>query len=272
MTMLGKVIVILDQREELDNLEWMFMGQAHKEARGTLRLRMDATTQNYWAQEYFRWRNVEPWFAFDGHSGARRKWLATTYADEWIQDVGRGWVRSWHICLHGCGWVSESGDRPRMNTRCCGSLTSSKLWHLMNEGDPLAADQRWYCWQNHRYNASWGQVVEFMTVEGSLMYAWADVPTGDMLDVRAAKIEQEVSPDATAKDIYKSLQIFSPQTSHEHIFVHPVAPQAAEGQVQRWYGVDINFYNQLPYFAWEEIVNMTGAPLTEIETTRRTWS
>ena len=49
--------------------------------------------------------------------------------------------------------------------------------------------------------------------------------------------------------------------------MHPVAPQAAEGQVQRWYGVDINFYNQLPYFAWEEIVNMTGAPLTVVQAT-----
>ena len=51
MTILGKVIEILDQRGELENLGWMFMGQANKEAGGTLRGRMDATTSGYWAQE-----------------------------------------------------------------------------------------------------------------------------------------------------------------------------------------------------------------------------
>ena len=51
MTILGKVIEILDQRGELENLGWMFMGQANKEAGGTLRRRMDATTSGYWAQE-----------------------------------------------------------------------------------------------------------------------------------------------------------------------------------------------------------------------------
>ena len=95
---------------------------------------MDAATKSYWAQEYLRETNEESLFAFDGQKDGRRKWLATTYADEWFDYMGRGWFRSWYVCLHGCGWVGEGGDRPRMNTRCCGSLTSSKLWHLMNEG------------------------------------------------------------------------------------------------------------------------------------------
>jgi hypothetical protein len=53
LTILGKVLEILDQRGELENLGWTFMGQANKEARGTLRRRMDATTSGYWAQEEY---------------------------------------------------------------------------------------------------------------------------------------------------------------------------------------------------------------------------
>ena len=50
---LGKALEILDQRWELEILGWMFMGQANKEARGTLRRRMDATTSGYWEQEEY---------------------------------------------------------------------------------------------------------------------------------------------------------------------------------------------------------------------------
>ena len=131
----------------------------------------------------------------------------------------------------------------------------------------MAEGQRWYCWQHHRYSASWGQVVEFMAVGGSLMYARATVPTGTIQDIRAIAIEQKVGPDATAEDIYEQLEIIPPQTSHELIFVHKDAPKAAEGEVQRWYGINMDFYNQLPSFPWYQIFNMTGAPLTVVQAT-----
>ena len=50
---LGKVLEILDKRGELETVGWMFMGQASKEAEGTLRQRMDAPTAGYWWQENY---------------------------------------------------------------------------------------------------------------------------------------------------------------------------------------------------------------------------
>ena len=37
--------------------------------------------------------------------------------------------------------------------------------------------------------------------------------------------------------------------------------------MQRWYGIDAEFYNQLPTFPWYQIFNMTGAPLTVVQST-----
>ena len=96
------------------------------------------------------------------------------------------------------------------------------------------------------------------------MYARATVPTGTISDIRAIAIEEKVGPDATAEEIYDSLEIHGPQTSHEHIFVHKEAPKSPEGEPQRWYGMDPAFYNQLPTFQWSQIFNMTGAPLAVV--------
>ena len=99
------------------------------------------------------------------------------------------------------------------------------------------------------------------------MYAFATIPNGNIQDIRAIAIEKKVGKDATAEDIYESLEIHAPQTSHENIFVHKTAPQAASGQPQRWFGIDQDFFNQLPTFPWYQIFNMTGAPLTEVKAT-----
>ena len=206
-----------------------------------------------------------PLLAFKNDPDGRRKWFATTYADEWSGYMG-GWFRSWYICLHGCGW---EGKKAVMNERCCGTLIPSKLWNLKIEDDPLAEGQRWYCWQHHRYNTSHGQVVEFRTVGGSLMYARASIPSGTIQDIRAIAIEEKVGKDATAEEIYDSLEIIAPQTEHENIFVHKEAPKATGNEWQRWFGIDIEFYNKLPIFPWYQIFNMTGAPLMEVAATEK---
>lgn len=198
-----------------------------------------------------------PLLAFRDDPDQHRKWFATTYADEWSGYMG-GWFRSFYVCMHGCGWEEE---RPIMQGDCCGTLVPSKMWGLKIENDPLADGQKWYCYQNHRHIASWGQVVEFMTVGGRLMYAWATVPSGSIQDIRAIAIEQKVGKKATAEDIYSSLEIHPPSTSHDNIFLHKKAPVT---EPPRYFGMDPDFFNKLPTFPWYQIFNMTGAPLTEV--------
>ena len=65
---------------------------------------------------------------------------------------------------------------------------------------------------------------------GSLMYAKATVPTGTIQDIRAIAIEQKVGSEATAEQIYDSLEVLAPQTSHDNIFEHKTAPQGRPGR------------------------------------------
>ena len=123
----------------------------------------------------------------DKYPDPARKYFATTYADEWSGSMG-GWFRSWYICLHGC---KHSEDRPKITPSTCGTLIPSKLWPRKDEEDPLAEKQKWYCWQGHKYKASWGQVVEFYTVGKRLLYAYATIPSGNIQDIRAIAIQEK---------------------------------------------------------------------------------
>ena len=62
MTILGKVLEILEKRRELENCGWIFVGQANKETEWTARLRMEATARGYWEQEaYIRQDSTLSW-------------------------------------------------------------------------------------------------------------------------------------------------------------------------------------------------------------------
>jgi hypothetical protein len=185
----------------------------------------------------------------------RRFEYATLYADEWLC-YGRGWFRSWYICLHGCGF-GRDGSTPAMNDECCGTLIPSKMWNLEIEGDPLAGSQRWHCWQHHRYNTSWGQVVEFMTVGGGLMYVRSSMPYGMIQNMRDIAIEEKVGHHVTIEEICNVLEVIPPQTSHGNIFVHKEAPRAMGEEQQRWFGIDMEFFNKLPGFDWHDMFNIT---------------
>ena len=126
----------------------------------------------------------------------------------------------------------------------------------------MADGQKWYCWQRHKYKATLGQVVEFMTVGGRLLYAHAEVPCRNIQDMRAIYIESQVGLETT-----DTLDIFPPQTSHENIFVHKGAPPAQNGEAPHWFAIDQEFYNNLPTFPRYQIFNMTGAPMREIPAT-----
>ena len=133
-----------------------------------------------------------------------------------------------------------------MTPSTCGTFIPFKLWNLKVEEDPLAEKQKWYCWQGHKYKATWGQVVEFKTVGGRLMYAHATVPYSNIQDMRAIWIESKVGQEATAEQIYDRLELIAPQTSHQNIFVHKGAPPAEHGQRLRWFGID-HGYGRSPF-------------------------
>jgi hypothetical protein len=202
-----------------------------------------------------------PLLAFKNDPDQRRKWFATTYSDEWCGVMG-GWFRSYYGCFNGCDW---NGEQPVMTKGCCGTLIPSKLWNTKFE-DPLAESQRWYCWCTKRHSASWGQVVEIMTLSGKLLYCWATVPPDTIQDIRALKIERELGKQATAEEIYDSLPVIPPQQTEGCIQVHPLAPRCRPGE-ERFFTMEEDFFNKLPKFEWYQIFNMTGAPMMDMKKT-----
>ncbi|MFM7987596.1 MAG: hypothetical protein ACKPKO_50605, partial [Candidatus Fonsibacter sp.] len=139
-------------------------------------------------------------------------------------------------------------------------MMPSKLWKRKFP-DALATGNYWYCWCNRKYCASWGVVIEMMTLSGELLYVRADCPPTDVLDIRAMKIESEM-PNATAEEIFDKMPIIPPQHS-EMVVPHPMAP-TNEG----YFCTDPTHYNNLSHFNWRDIYTMTGAPV-EIKKTKK---
>ena len=147
---------------------------------------------------------------------------------------------------------------PVLTGTSCNVAIPSKLWDRKIE-DPMARNQSYYCHVNHKHNASWGQIVEIMTLSGKLLYAWAEVPSSHIQDIRAMKIERDC-PNMTADQIFESLPVIPPQT-HSEITVHPTANRGL--QTPRYFSMRPEFFNELSVFKWHQIFNMTGAPLRE---------
>ena len=207
-----------------------------------------------------------PCLAFRNRTDGGRSWFATTYADEWSGCLG-GWFRSYFVCMGPCGWKdvpNESSGKseyhPIALPETCCTLMPSKAWKTKYP-DALASGQCWYCWCMRRYAASWGVVIEMMTLSGELIYARADCPPTDVLDIRAMKIESEM-PDATAEEIYNKMPIIPPQHS-ELVAPHPTAP-SGEG----YFYIQPKDYNSLPHFNWRDVYTLTGAPV-EIKKTKK---
>ena len=137
-TPLAQAILLKDAQMAEKSKEWNEAQQLIKELR---QLKDSAKVLD--ALDRVMLLTVEvPLLAFEGKSDSRRKWFATTYADEWSGYMG-GWFRSWYVCMSGCGWGGEGKKDPVMNATCCGTLIPSKLWNLKIK-DPLADGQRWY--------------------------------------------------------------------------------------------------------------------------------
>ena len=92
---------------------------------------------------------------------------------------------------------------------------------IVRSGEPLADQQRWYDWVNHKYCAKWGQIVEFRTVGGRLSYARAECPDGTLQDLRALSIEQKLGSSIG------EAQFAAAKTVADLVRVQPGAPLAS---------------------------------------------
>lgn len=208
-----------------------------------------------------------PCLAFAGAEDGDRKWAATTYCDDWVGCLG-GWFRSWFVCL-ACGkknttavqW-GANGTKPIVviQHEVCLTVIPSKIWGTKFE-DPMAPHQKWYCWDTSKYNAGYGVIVEMMTLSKRLVYAWAQCPSTDVLDIRALKIEAEC-PNMTADEIYEHIPVIPPTCTSGAIQPHPAHPHDG-----RYFKVDAGFFNTLPTFEWQQVYNLTGCPREAVKAT-----
>jgi hypothetical protein len=75
-------------------------------------------------------------------------------------------------------------------------------------------------------------------------------------NTRAIAIEEKVGHHVTIEEIYNLLEVIPPQTSQGNIFVHKEAPRAMGEEKQRWFGIDIEFFNKLTIFEWHDMFNI----------------
>ena len=173
--------------------------------------------------------------------------LAASYSDTWTvvrSSTGKviGGVRSWYVCLCDC-----KGKEPP-----CGTLILSKKWALKNT-DPLAPRQGYYCHMWHKYNASWGQIVE-ITIDGAHYYMRAEVPSWDLEDIRAMDLESK-SVYTSPEQLYNAVSEASPQLMSPD-FMSPV-----EGHDGHFKVHCIEDLMKQPLFEWEQVFNFVGTEL-----------
>jgi len=162
------------------------MDEAHK-----LMQRISETTEPSEVQDLLdqvlELTRAAPCLAFKDQDDAKRKWMATTYADEWTGIMG-GWFRAFFVCAQCVKWNAD-WTQCVLQPDSCATVMSSKVWGLKH-ADAMAEKQQWYCWCGKKYEPKIGMLVEVMTVGGKFFHCRTDCPPTDILDIRAMKFEK----------------------------------------------------------------------------------
>ena len=107
-----------------------------------------------------------------------------------------------------------------------------------------------------RYKAKYGQLVEFL-INNQPHWALADIPPNGVEDLRAMAKEKELDVSATAEEIYRQIQQYTPVTGE---ILRPATP------ADMWHGGDCSMVAMLtpegkraleatPKFQWYQIFN-----------------
>jgi hypothetical protein len=186
--------------------------------------------------------------------------LAAQYGDLWSEVVDSrgqrvGAFMSYFCCLAGPVWER------------CGTVMDSKSWSRLHD-DPLKPRQRWYC--NcclGRYRTRFGVVIEVLTPptatcpQGSWHYMRAEVPDGDMEDVKAMRLESVLDPE-NPRDLFDRLPEATPSLAGGMLrkaYPHEMASGKEAFAAQTFKIVDVDAFYALPKFPWKQVFSLFTA-------------
>ena len=125
-------------------------------------------------------------------------------------------------------------------------MTASKDW-TRRHADPLATKQRWYCWCDAKYKATWGQVIEMRTTGGKLLYAKTECPPAHVLDVRAMHVEQTIAMNVrSATELFDLIPKHLPTASGGILVPNEEAKQW--GHDNRFRVIDLATLDAMPFY------------------------
>ena len=175
-------------------------------------------------------------------------------SDEWVCKRNKNGeivmaVRSFYVCLCDC-----RGTQPE-----CGTVCESKAWSRKNP-DVGSRSNKYYCHRWHRYNHSWGQLVQ-QVISRKTFFMRADVCKWDIEDIRAANMEEvhDFSVTATAEEVYQKAQQACPMEVEDvDLLLEPI-----EGHDGHFKIKDMDLFKSFPMFEWAQIYTMSGMKIPE---------
>ena len=187
--------------------------------------------------------------AWRSKGDAQDKYLVICeYADEWICYAGYR-IRSYYVCV-------------------CGVLVASKLWpRLHKEID--STGQRWYCPRCvRRYRPGFGQIVEILTPDATVLYARAPLPPKDIEDLRAMDLEEKCHEVKTPMELWEHIRSYEPASGNDIVRAatdndlgcdFKTKPDAEKELVRKSMAVltakGTDALRDLPKFDWRQIIN-----------------
>jgi hypothetical protein len=173
------------------------------------------------------------------------------------------------ICEHADEWINYAGYRIRSYFVCiCGVLVTSKLWPRLHE-EIDSTGQRCYCPQcTRRYRAGFGQIVEILTPDATVLYARAALPPKDIEDLRAVDLEKKFHDVKTPMELWEHIRSYEPASGNDIVRAatdndlgcdFKTKPDAEKELVRKSMAVltakGTDALRDLPKFDWRQIIN-----------------
>jgi hypothetical protein len=130
--------------------------------------------------------------------------------------------------------------------------------------------QRWYCPRCvRRYRPGFGQIVEILTPDRTVLYARAPLPPKDIEDLRAMDLEEKFHDVKTPMELWEHIRSYEPASGNDIVRAATdndlgwdvkTKPDADKELVRKSMAVltakGTDALRDLPKFDWRQIINV----------------
>ena len=146
---------------------------------------------------------------------------------------------------------------------------ASKMWPRLLNTEIDSTGQRWYCPRCvRRYRPGFGQIVEILTPDATVLYARAALPTKDIEVLRAMDLEEKFHDVKTPMELWEHIRSYEPASGNDIVraatgddlgWAVQTKPNAEKELVRKSMAVltakGTDALRDLPKFDWRQIIN-----------------